>query len=159
MSITAAYKVATLQNPVDYTATIRNQMRLNQSARSIVSAAINRKPLVILLGITLLTIGCLQSTSLDGEVDEGDTAGDQRASTGERFADYNIVTVLPRDAIAAIDDPKFVSALEANERYAEDELVLGVEFNGDARAYSIPMLSSVEIVNDTVGGVKIAVTW
>ena len=36
---------------------------------------------------------------------------------------------------------------------------LGVEFNGDARAYSVPLLSSHEIVNDTVGGVKISVTW
>lgn len=134
-------------------------MQLNRRVHSLASVAINRKPLVILLGITLLSIGCLQSTSLDGELNEGDTAGDQRASTGERFADYNIVTVLPRDAIAAIDNPKFVSAQEANERYAEDEMVLGVEINGDARAYSIPMLSSVEIVNDTVGGVKIAVTW
>ena len=130
-----------------------------QRTHSLASSAINRKPLVLLLGISVLSIGCLQSTSLVGEVDEGDFAGDLRASTGERFADYNIITVLPRDAISAIDNPKFVSAQEANERYAEDELVLGVEFNGDARAYSIPMLSSHEIVNDTVGGVKIAVTW
>jgi hypothetical protein len=134
-------------------------MWLNQSAHSLASMAINRKPLAILLGITLFSIGCLQSTSLESEVDEGGIAGDQRASTGERFADYNIITVLPRDAISAIDNPKFVSAQEANEQYAEDELVLGVEFNGDARAYSIPMLSTHEIVNDTVGGVKIAVTW
>jgi Protein of unknown function (DUF3179) len=134
-------------------------MWLNKCAHSLASMAINRMPMAILLGVTLLTIGCLQTTSLDGELDEGDLAGDQRASTGERFADYNIVTVLPRDAIPAIDNPKFVSVQEANERYAEDELILGVEFNGDARAYSIPMLSSHEIVNDTVGGVKIAVTW
>ncbi len=134
-------------------------MWLNRCAHSLASKVINRKPLAILFGITLLSIGCLQSTNLDGEVDDGDIAGDQRASTGERFADYNIITVLPRDAISAIDDPKFVSIQEANERYAEDELVLGVEFNGDARAYSIPMLSTHEIVNDTVGGVKIAVTW
>ena len=40
-----------------------------------------------------------------------------------------------------------------------DELVLGLSINGDSRAYSVPMLSSHEIVNDTVGGRKIAVTW
>jgi hypothetical protein len=134
-------------------------MWLNQCWHSLASAVINRRPLVISLGITLLSIGCLQSTSPNSVVEEGSIAGDQRASTGERFADYNIITVLPRDAISAIDNPKFVSVQEANERYADDELVLGVEFNGDARAYSIPMLSSHEIVNDTVGGVKIAVTW
>lgn len=89
-----------------------------------------------------------------------DQAGEQSvASTGESYSDYEIVTLLPRDAIPAIDDPQFLSAAEADEYYAPDELILGVEFNGDARAYSVPLLSSHEIVNDTVGDRKIAVTW
>ncbi len=73
--------------------------------------------------------------------------------------DYELVTLLPRDAIPAIDDPYFLSAAEADAAYDADELIIGVAFDGDARAYSIPLLSSHEIVNDTVGGVKIAVTW
>lgn len=73
--------------------------------------------------------------------------------------DYDIVSILPKDAIPAIFDPTFLSADEADEFYAPEELVLGVEIDGDARAYSIPYLSSHEIVNDTVGGVHIAVTW
>ena len=40
-----------------------------------------------------------------------------------------------------------------------DELVLGLSINGESKAYSIPMLSSHEIVNDVVGGVPLAVTW
>ncbi len=72
---------------------------------------------------------------------------------------YNIVTLLPRDAIPAIDNPKFLSAEEADQQYDPDERVLGVEIDGDARAYSVPHLSGHEIVNDTVGGVPIAVTW
>jgi hypothetical protein len=77
----------------------------------------------------------------------------------ERYADLEIVTLLPRDAIPAIDNPRFLAAVEADEYYDPDELVMGVVFNGDARAYSVPFLSNREIVNDTVGGVKIAVTW
>jgi hypothetical protein len=77
----------------------------------------------------------------------------------ERYADLEIVTLLPRDAIPAIDNPRFLSAAEADEYYDPDELVMGVVYNGDARAYSVPFLSNREIVNDTVGGVKIAVTW
>lgn len=73
--------------------------------------------------------------------------------------DYDIVTVLPRDAIQAIFEPKLLTADQAREQYAPDEMVLGVEVNGDARAYSIPYLSRHEIVNDTVGGKPIAVTW
>lgn len=75
------------------------------------------------------------------------------------YADLEIVTLLPRDAIPAIDNPRFLSAAEADTFYDPDELVIGVSFNGDSRAYSAPFLSSHEIVNDTVGGVKIAVTW
>lgn len=73
--------------------------------------------------------------------------------------DYEIVTLLPRDGIPAIFDPEFLTADEANEEYNDNELVLGVEIDGDARAYSIPHLSSHEIVNDTVGGRHIAATW
>lgn len=68
-----------------------------------------------------------------------------------------MVTVLPRDAIPAIDHPRFVSADRAN--YAPDELVIGVEVDGEARAYSIPHLSRHEIVNDEIRGVYLAVTW
>jgi hypothetical protein len=73
--------------------------------------------------------------------------------------EYRIITVLPVDAIRSIDDPQFYSVPEADEEYAPDELVIGVEFEGEARAYSITLLSSREIVNDTVAGRAIAVTW
>ena len=74
-------------------------------------------------------------------------------------ADYDIVTLLPRDAIPAIDNPVFYEVAEANQEYADTEQVIGVVFEGEARAYSTGLLSSHEIVNDTVGGRKIAVTW
>lgn len=73
--------------------------------------------------------------------------------------EMRIVTLLPKDGILAIFNPRFLTAKEGDEWYAEDELVIGVAFNGEARAYSIPYLGSREIVNDTVGGRKIAVTW
>ncbi len=74
--------------------------------------------------------------------------------------DLDIVTLLPFDGIPAIDNPDFFPDIEAaNENYNDGELVLGVEIDGDARAYSVPLLSSHEIVNDVVGGKPIAVTW
>lgn len=75
------------------------------------------------------------------------------------YSEYDIITLLPPDAIPAIDDPVFLTVEEADDEYAPDELILGVEFNGNARAYSIGFLSRHEIVNDTVGGVKLLVTW
>lgn len=72
--------------------------------------------------------------------------------------ELTIVTLLGRDGIPAIFDPLFRSPAET-DNYRSDELVLGISINGDNRAYSIPFLSGREIVNDTVGGVPVAVTW
>ena len=73
--------------------------------------------------------------------------------------DLDIVTLLEFDAIKAIDNPEFLSPEEVGDTYRPNEKVIGVSIDGDNRAYSVPMLSRHEIVNDTVGGVKIAVTW
>jgi hypothetical protein len=76
-----------------------------------------------------------------------------------RAENLDMVTLLPRDGIPAIDNPQFLSAAETDSEYAPDELVIGVSINGDSRAYSTGKLSRHEIVNDTVGGRPIAVTW
>ena len=81
------------------------------------------------------------------------------ATAGTFDREVEIITLLPKDGIPAIFKPRFLDAAEADEWYNEDELVIGVEIDGDARAYSIPYLSGHEIVNDTVSGRKIAVTW
>ena len=73
--------------------------------------------------------------------------------------DLEIVTVLAKDAIPAIRSPEFVGAADAEEWMNADEPVIGVEIEGDARAYPVAMLSRHEIVNDMVGGAPIAVTW
>lgn len=84
---------------------------------------------------------------------------DGALSAAQEERTFEIVTLLPRDAIPAINDPRFNSVEVANGEYADTDLIIGVEIDGDARAYSIPHLSSHEIVNDTVGGRPIAVTW
>ncbi len=81
-----------------------------------------------------------------------------RSPSGE-VAEYEIVTLLPKDAIPSIDNPQFQSASEADQEYDPNEQVLGVEIDGDSRAYPTGLLSSHEIVNDVVGGHPIAVTW
>ena len=73
--------------------------------------------------------------------------------------DLEIITLLGFDAIPAILEPEFVDAAQAGEWLDDDDLVIGVSINGDSRAYSVPMLSAHEIVNDVVGGKPIAVTW
>lgn len=73
--------------------------------------------------------------------------------------EYDIITLLPPDAILAINDPQFYDVIGADLEYDPDELVLGVELDGDARAYPIGVLAQREIINDTVGGQPIAVTY
>ncbi len=56
---------------------------------------------------------------------------------------------------------QIVTAAEADELVDADELVLGVELQGQSRAYPINMLSGPdrEIVNDRLAGHSIAATW
>lgn len=69
-----------------------------------------------------------------------------------------IVTVLPKDAIPAILSPTFDQGSKISWLKGKDAVV-GVEFDGDSRAYPVATLSHHEIVNDKAGGVPIAVTW
>lgn len=54
-----------------------------------------------------------------------------------------------------------VGDAEAADRVRDDELVLGVVVNGEARAYPINTLNGPrrEIINDELGGRPIAATW
>jgi hypothetical protein len=65
------------------------------------------------------------------------------------------------DDIPAIfaEDIIFVDAAAGSREWLDEELVIGLEMNGDARAYPIRLLSLHEIVNDNVGGRPVAVTW
>jgi hypothetical protein len=65
--------------------------------------------------------------------------------------------ILPRGRIAAVLEPTFVPAGEAG--IPDDAWVLGVEIAGEARAYSLNLLNSHEVVNDEAGGTKFAAVW
>ncbi len=75
----------------------------------------------------------------------------------EREALSRMYRVLGRDMIFPIYNPRFVPAEEA--RVQADELVLGVEINGRAKAYPITILANREMVNDDLSGVPILATW
>jgi hypothetical protein len=65
----------------------------------------------------------------------------------------------PPDGIPSIDNPKFISVQEASKFLEDSELVLGLNINGDIRAYPLQILVWHEIVNDKVGGMPVAVTY
>ena len=72
--------------------------------------------------------------------------------------DYAPRTVLAKP-IPAITNPKIVEASEA--QVAANDLIIGVEIGGKARAYPINQLTgpSREIINDVLAGTAIAATW
>jgi hypothetical protein len=65
----------------------------------------------------------------------------------------------PKDGIPAIDRPRFVPAPDAAAWLQADEPVIALRVAGDARAYPLQILTYHEIVNDTVGGMPVAVTF
>ena len=64
----------------------------------------------------------------------------------------------PKDGIPSIDKPKF-AAIKDITGMVDREPVITVAINGDVRAYPLRILTWHEIVNDTVGGKPVTVTY
>ncbi len=65
----------------------------------------------------------------------------------------------PKDGIPAIDDPQFESVADADAWLDDLEAVQVVDLNGDARAYPVQIMVWHELVNDTVGGEPVVITY
>lgn len=76
---------------------------------------------------------------------------------GRAFALDDFRQVVAPDAIPPIYNPVLVPASAAP--LDDEDLVLGVEINGESRAYPVGTLNGREMVNDEVGGVPILVSW
>ena len=63
-----------------------------------------------------------------------------------------------KDGIPALTNPKHLEAEEATY-ITPDELVFGVEINGDARAYPLRILDWHEMFNDVVGGQPVSLAY
>jgi hypothetical protein len=64
----------------------------------------------------------------------------------------------PKDGIPSIDNPKFANVSES-QFMSNSDMVIGLEINGEVKAYPIFILVWHEIVNDTVGGTPVSVTY
>lgn len=65
--------------------------------------------------------------------------------------------ILPRGKIASIDAPRWVDARTA--RLSDDAIVYGIVIEGEARAFSLNLLNSHEVVNDRIGDTPYAAVW
>lgn len=64
----------------------------------------------------------------------------------------------PKDGIPSIDNPKFKAVWEI-KGMGKKEPVISLNIKGDIRAYPVRILMFHEIVNDTVGGVPVTITY
>ena len=78
-----------------------------------------------------------------------------QAASVENYAPRKVIPV----PLRPITNPAIASAADAE--ISDNELVIGVEIDGQARAYPINQLTgpSREIINDELAGTPIAATW
>lgn len=73
----------------------------------------------------------------------------------------------PRDFLRSLDRPAVITGLEIAPRNEAERFkyavsadrVIGITVNGESRAYPLQLMNVHEVVNDTLGGVPIAVTY
>ncbi len=65
--------------------------------------------------------------------------------------------LLPFDGIRPVYDPQFATAADAP--LDDNELIIGIALDGEAKAYPISVLNFREMVNDELAGIPTLVTW
>lgn len=105
-------------------------------------------PLVAVLAVFLYT----QKTGVAGSLNGFDTS-DALIPANEIFHGGP-----PRDGIPAIDKPKFLKP-DVVDFLKDDDRVLGMFLNGEAKAYPIRILDYHEIVNDNFSGRGVVVSY
>ena len=65
--------------------------------------------------------------------------------------------LLSRDAILPIYSPTFVPSNETD--WSDDTLVIGIELDGESKAYPVSFLNRREMVIDWIGGTPVLVSW
>ncbi len=132
----------------------RVERRMKQLA---VGALVLTLGLVVLLGATLL-VGAPdrpESTPALGPLADPDGVFDPVRAGDPLPPGFR--QLLPRDGILPVYDPQFVAAEEAP--WSDGTLVIGLEIDGESRAYPVGFLNRREMVIDSVAGIPVLVTW
>jgi hypothetical protein len=86
--------------------------------------------------------------------EESQPVTNRRVEVGE-FG--RILQLLPYDGIRPVYEPVFAPAAEAP--LDDSELIIGIAFDDEAKAYPISVLRFREMVNDELAGIPTLVTW
>ena len=112
------------------------------------------------IGLLVLSVWAFWPSSFASATPPGErvspTSAYNPVLAGERLpADFR--QILPRDAIKPIYDPTFARADRVDWPDSTD--VIGVEINGEAKAYPVDHLNGRELVVDELDGIPILVSW
>ena len=66
---------------------------------------------------------------------------------------------VPLDGIRPVYNPQFAKVDDVATIMFDDELVMGVAWDGEAKAYPVTVLRFREMVNDELAGIPTLVTW
>jgi Protein of unknown function (DUF3179) len=135
--------------------------RLNRKAISLsILAIIGTLSLILIISVmNANSMSIANSITNTGSINKASTAEEKEEKNNIVPLDQIVSGGPPPDGIPSIDEPKFTSIQEADKYLEDSELVLGVNINGDVRAYPLQILVWHEIVNGKVGGVPVAVTY
>ena len=129
-----------------------------------------KRPLVLIFALTFL-LSLLLSACSGASTPPDELSSDRSATpdspatsslidTNQPIDDENYPPVnflLHFDSILPIYEPEFVGAEDAPLR--EEELVIALSIDGEAKAYPITVLRFREMVNDELAGTPILVSW
>ena len=123
--------------------------------------------LVFLVVIVIGIFGWMFAVSYFAELENqevGENEEGKPINTSERFAESYTKEFKPLRVgrpFPVINSVPVFDVETADKELQANDLVLGVEINGTARAYPIAMISQPirEVFNDQLGGTAIAATW
>jgi len=119
----------------------------------------SKTALLVLVVVTAIAIGALLRNSARTITQTVGTVTSGREVATDLDSDIPIIRDVARDAIPPLDNPSYESVGDADSWLSPEDPVLGIEFNGQARAYPLKIMNWHEIVNDTVGGEDVVVTY
>ncbi|MEL6588700.1 MAG: DUF3179 domain-containing protein [Bacteroidota bacterium] len=110
--------------------------------------------------IPLLMLGILLACEPDNPIRQGRNNQTTEPDTAWLINRGRVLDGGPgKDGIPSIEAPEFVSLDQVGTYIRDEDLVVGVEINGEMRAYPHPILNWHEIVNDSFGGKVVCLNY
>jgi hypothetical protein len=127
------------------------------------------KYIAIALGLILLFIGCgktIETIEITKDIARKETMVIKSVDLQDNFEEAKIKKedlveecFDGKDCIQSINKPKFETVSEADKWLNSEDLIFAINYKGVARGYPQKILNYHEIINDTIEGDSIAVTF